>query len=72
MNSLAREDSIALYRAIAQWRNNVIDYDIVVDDARHALSRAAEDLHGAERARTQAVQHLQQLVERVTRRDREA
>jgi hypothetical protein len=65
MDSLAREDSEALYRAIAQWRNNVIDYDIVVDDARQALERAAGDLQTAETARTHAVRHLQHLLGRV-------
>lgn len=48
---------------IARWRENVIDLDVVVDDRRQDLDRAADALRNAVRERDRAAAHLQHLIE---------
>ena len=48
--------------AIERWQQNVIDSDIVVDDARADLERAVDAYRAALRERQRAVDHLTHLI----------
>jgi hypothetical protein len=52
-----------LLAAIALWRENVFDLDIVVDDRRSDEERSAEATRVAVRERDRAAEHLAQLIE---------
>jgi hypothetical protein len=50
-------------RAIERQRDNVLDADIAVDDARRDLDAAVERLRGAVSDRDRDAVHLQHLIE---------
>jgi len=47
---------------IARWRENLLDFELVVDDKRQAIDRALDELRAAVRERDRAAAHLQHLV----------
>ncbi|MEP7308203.1 MAG: hypothetical protein ABJA98_22085 [Acidobacteriota bacterium] len=49
--------------AIATWRGNLIDLDIVCDDKRQAVEQRVEELRLAVRERDRAAKHLEYLIE---------
>lgn len=53
----------ALRRAIARQRDAVLDWDIVVDDARRDVDRALEALREGVRERGRAAVHLAHLCD---------
>lgn len=57
--ALIRQD---LHSALERQRDQVIDLDIAVDDARQAVDRAVGDLRVAVRERDRAAVHLKYLI----------
>ena len=49
---------------IARWTENVLDYDILVDDARADVERALDELRVRVEDRDRAVRHLADLIHR--------
>jgi hypothetical protein len=52
-----------LLRHIARQRDQVLDFDILVDDARQTVNRAVADLRAAVYHRDRATVHLAHLIE---------
>lgn len=57
--------SRSLAAHIAQWRNAVLDYDLLVEDRRQELDRAITAFQDSVRERRRAAIHLQHLVDLV-------
>jgi hypothetical protein len=55
-------DVTSIEHAIDVWRENLIDLDIQVVDARHVVDAALEHLREAVRERDAAARHLAGLV----------
>jgi predicted sulfurtransferase len=49
--------------AVARWRENLIDLDVVVEDARQRVEAALAEWRDAVRERDRAAAHLAHLVE---------
>ena len=54
---------VAHAAAIARWRENLIDLDVVVDDKRRLVEDALDELRVALRERNRAARHLAHLVD---------